>query len=295
MVKLSEQAQQTVDRTKARFLVVQPDGTIKRRGLWAFNIEVKARYEVAGQNGVKVYDRQTGEFLTDAGPSTDAAVIPAVEVVEPVITAPAAQASGDQPIGNGDRLPGDVLTAAEHSKAFPGGEPIVPETDEDRTTELSSVFDQLGIPKPSDEPLEPAPSPTPVLDSMIEVLSNGKPRGQRKTRSKKDGKPKSVKVDRGANTIAVHAASLERLPTPTRRCPLTKRKTKMIALLHTAGPLLYGPRWQSEIGRALGVSDRSVRLWIAKDSAPDEIKPKVKRLIKQRIRDLERVRASLDA
>jgi hypothetical protein len=68
----------------------------------------------------------------------------------------------------------------------------------------------------------------------------------------------------------------------------------MIALLHTAGPLLYGPRWQSEIGRALGVSDRSVRLWIANASAPDDIQPKIKRLIKQRIRDLERVRSRLD-
>lgn len=67
----------------------------------------------------------------------------------------------------------------------------------------------------------------------------------------------------------------------------------MIDLLHTAGPLLYGPRWQSEIGRALGVSDRSVRLWIAKASAPDEIKPKIARLIDKRVRDLERVRARL--
>ena len=29
--------------------------------------------------------------------------------------------------------------------------------------------------------------------------------------------------------------------------------------LHEAGELLYGPRWQSSIGRALKVSDRSVR------------------------------------
>ena len=34
-------------------------------------------------------------------------------------------------------------------------------------------------------------------------------------------------------------------------------------LLHNVGAALYGPRWQSELARALGVSDRTVRRWAA--------------------------------
>lgn len=34
------------------------------------------------------------------------------------------------------------------------------------------------------------------------------------------------------------------------------------------GEALYGPRWQSELARALGVSDRTMRRWAAGDYAP---------------------------
>jgi predicted transcriptional regulator len=34
-------------------------------------------------------------------------------------------------------------------------------------------------------------------------------------------------------------------------------------LLREIGEVLYGPRWQSELSRELGVSDRTVRRWIA--------------------------------
>lgn len=74
-VNLSEQAQQTVDRTRARFLVVQPDGTIKRRGEWAFNKEANVRNLLAKQPELKAYDRTSGEYFT-ADMST--AVIPEV-------------------------------------------------------------------------------------------------------------------------------------------------------------------------------------------------------------------------
>ncbi len=37
----------------------------------------------------------------------------------------------------------------------------------------------------------------------------------------------------------------------------------MISLLREAGAALYGPRWQSDLARALGVSDRTVRRWDA--------------------------------
>lgn len=35
------------------------------------------------------------------------------------------------------------------------------------------------------------------------------------------------------------------------------------ALLHEAGEALYGARWQSDLARDLGVSDRTVRRWAA--------------------------------
>lgn len=41
----------------------------------------------------------------------------------------------------------------------------------------------------------------------------------------------------------------------------------MSALLREAGKALYGPRWQSDIARDLGVSDRTVRRWDAGQNA----------------------------
>ena len=37
----------------------------------------------------------------------------------------------------------------------------------------------------------------------------------------------------------------------------------MSRLLVEAGEALYGPRWQSDLARDLGVSDRTVRRWAA--------------------------------
>lgn len=34
-------------------------------------------------------------------------------------------------------------------------------------------------------------------------------------------------------------------------------------LLRSTGEALYGPRWQSELARALCISDRTVRRWLA--------------------------------
>jgi predicted transcriptional regulator len=41
----------------------------------------------------------------------------------------------------------------------------------------------------------------------------------------------------------------------------------MNKLLIEVGEALYGPRWQSEIARALGVSDRTVRRWVQGQNA----------------------------
>lgn len=42
----------------------------------------------------------------------------------------------------------------------------------------------------------------------------------------------------------------------------------MSGLLVETGRALYGERWQSEIARALDVSDRTVRRWIAGNEEP---------------------------
>ena len=40
----------------------------------------------------------------------------------------------------------------------------------------------------------------------------------------------------------------------------------MSRLLVEAGEALYGPRWQTELARDLGVSDRTMRRWVADTS-----------------------------
>ncbi|MBX3482562.1 hypothetical protein [Phenylobacterium sp.] len=39
-------------------------------------------------------------------------------------------------------------------------------------------------------------------------------------------------------------------------------------LLTATGEALYGPRWQSDLARDLGVSDRTMRRWAAGDDTP---------------------------
>lgn len=41
----------------------------------------------------------------------------------------------------------------------------------------------------------------------------------------------------------------------------------MSRLLVESGEALYGPRWQCELARELGVSDRTMRRWVADTSA----------------------------
>lgn len=41
----------------------------------------------------------------------------------------------------------------------------------------------------------------------------------------------------------------------------------MSRLLVEAGEALYGPRWQTELARDLGVADRTMRRWVADTSA----------------------------
>ena len=53
---------------------------------------------------------------------------------------------------------------------------------------------------------------------------------------------------------------------------MARRDDPTSALLTEAGKALYGPRWQSELARALGISDRTMRRWIAE---PDNVPPGV--------------------
>lgn len=57
-------------------------------------------------------------------------------------------------------------------------------------------------------------------------------------------------------------------------------------LLQAAGEALYGPRWQTEMARALDVSDRTVRRWAAGDDLPAGVIADLKRLCEARRQSL---------
>lgn len=42
----------------------------------------------------------------------------------------------------------------------------------------------------------------------------------------------------------------------------------MSRLLQETGEALYGPRWQTDLARDLGVSDRTIRRWVAGADEP---------------------------
>jgi len=66
------------------------------------------------------------------------------------------------------------------------------------------------------------------------------------------------------------------------------------ALLREAGEALYGPRWQSDIARDLGVSDRTVRRWDAGQNAiPPGVWANIRALLKERGRALASMRRKL--
>lgn len=62
----------------------------------------------------------------------------------------------------------------------------------------------------------------------------------------------------------------------------------MSRLLVEAGEALYGPRWQSELARDLGVSDRTMRRWVAGTfDAPQGLYVDLLRLTQQRAAKLD--------
>ena len=55
------------------------------------------------------------------------------------------------------------------------------------------------------------------------------------------------------------------------------------ARLTTIGRALYGERWQSSLARVLGVSDRTVRRWVAGSSpVPDGVWGELRELMRAR-------------
>lgn len=171
MTKLDEQALKTIGKMASRFVLVQPDGSIKRRGAWCFHVQANAVKAAAEQPDVQVYDKLDAKFL-ETGEVMSTAVIPAVELAAPV-----------EPLGQTGPDTTEGAIAAQNA--------------------VAAVVDAEGQDAPT-EPVAPVEVPdTRILDSVIETLSNGKPRGERKVRrGAKDGKPKALSAKGAAQTRA---------------------------------------------------------------------------------------------
>jgi hypothetical protein len=60
------------------------------------------------------------------------------------------------------------------------------------------------------------------------------------------------------------------------------------------GRVLFGPRWQSELARGLGVSDRTMRRWVSGSSAvPDGIVQKLEVMMEDRLFEMRGLLARL--
>jgi predicted transcriptional regulator len=65
--------------------------------------------------------------------------------------------------------------------------------------------------------------------------------------------------------------------------------------LGKVGLALYGEQWRSELARALGVTDRTVRRWAHDEfSIPDEARERVIELCKARVKMLKAVMRRLE-
>lgn len=64
--------------------------------------------------------------------------------------------------------------------------------------------------------------------------------------------------------------------------------------LRRIGEALYGERWQTPLANALGVADRTVRRWVAGDSAiPDGVRDDLAALLANRATELRRLAGEL--
>jgi hypothetical protein len=68
----------------------------------------------------------------------------------------------------------------------------------------------------------------------------------------------------------------------------------MSRLLVDCGEALYGPRWQAELARDLGVADRTIRRWVAGTSeVPQGLYVDLLRLTQERAAQLDGLAARL--
>lgn len=61
----------------------------------------------------------------------------------------------------------------------------------------------------------------------------------------------------------------------------------MSRLLAECGVALYGPRWQSDLARDLGVSDRTMRRWVAGKPVPQGLYADLLRIAEERAHVLD--------
>lgn len=64
-------------------------------------------------------------------------------------------------------------------------------------------------------------------------------------------------------------------------------------LLRRVGEALYGPRWKSDMARALGVTYRTLQRWCVEGSCPDPVFSKLRVIVRARIEAAEDVRKLL--
>lgn len=67
-------------------------------------------------------------------------------------------------------------------------------------------------------------------------------------------------------------------------------------LLRDVGEAVYGPRWQTELSRSLGVSDRTVRRWAAgTDDVPPGVYYDLLGVVVERAAEIDDVMTRLNA
>ena len=59
--------------------------------------------------------------------------------------------------------------------------------------------------------------------------------------------------------------------------------------LHTIGRALYGERWQTDLSKALGVSERTVRRWVAGQEPPPGAWADMARVAESKAAELQRL------
>lgn len=80
-------------------------------------------------------------------------------------------------------------------------------------------------------------------------------------------------------------------PPPEEPIPMNPNE---IAVLRSAGLALYGNNWQSPLARALGVSDRTMRRWIAgNNDMPKTFWLKIEQLLDSRLATIPAVCAAI--